>query len=184
LLAGSMIRSYSDAAKANRRAKKTYEENVAYDQARVNQELQTKTSLGPVREGAFLEWQKVDAILTKMYAANVIPSPFRNLYAVYYLFEYLSSSQETLQEAMLHCDLDEIKRKLDTIIQQNEQIILNQELQLSQIEEMRRQNDKIVRSAIATEKNTHTAAQYSQIAAANSEALVYMAAAQYIKQSF
>jgi|GEM_PF-5845037 len=163
---------------------KKYDEDVVNDEKRVQWELQEKERLASIRSQMYDEWQRIDALLKKTYDINIIPSQFRGLYAVYYLFEFLSTSQETLKEALLHCDLDEIKRKLDIIIQQQEQIILNQELQSAQLDGLRQQNDEMLKYAIETEKNTNMSAKYSQVAATNTEALFYMSVAQYIRQAF
>lgn len=157
---------------------------MADDSVRVQLELQEKERLIVIRPKVYAEYQQVDNQLKHSYSVNIIPSQFRNLYAVYYLYEFLSTSDNTLSEALLHYDLDEIKRKLDIVIQQQEQIILNQELQISQNESLRKQNDDLIKYAIATETNTRMAAQYTEVAAANTEALMYMSVAHYIRGSF
>lgn len=66
------------------------------------------------------------------YGINVVPRQYRNIYAVYYLYDFFSTSKETnLENVIQTFVLEEIKQKLDKIIQQNEQIILNQRVQIA-----------------------------------------------------
>ncbi|MCL2463496.1 MAG: hypothetical protein FWF28_00265 [Micrococcales bacterium] len=167
----------SENSRAFRLDRARYDKQVSDDWARVQRELAERAMLIDARPRMLLEWQAADALLKKAYGANIIPSQFRTLYAVYFLYEFLSTSREPLHEALLHYDLDEIKRKLDVVIEQQEQIIINQEIQISQNDQMKRQSDEILKHAIATERNTETAAQYTRVAAANSEALVWAAGA-------
>lgn len=66
------------------------------------------------------------------YGINVVPRQYRNIYAVYYLYDFFNTSRETnLENVIQTFVLEEIKQKLDKIIQQNEQIILNQRVQIA-----------------------------------------------------
>lgn len=78
------------------------------------------------------EIQKVDALLSEAYSLNILPAPYRNLHSVYYIYEYMSTSQATLEETLLHEHMENgfqrILSRLDTIITQNEKIIRLQRL--------------------------------------------------------
>ena len=56
------------------------------------------------------ELQPVDALLKRAYDADVIPPQYRNISAVYYLYDRLSSSRESLSEALAGTDPAEIRR--------------------------------------------------------------------------
>ncbi len=71
------------------------------------------------------ELDRVNAALDSAYAINIIPAPFRSTVAIYYLFDYLSTSRETMSSALLHANLEDIKRRLN-------QVILNQRKQMVQ----------------------------------------------------
>jgi hypothetical protein len=161
-----------------------YNYNLANDRQRVQREINERNRLIPIKDGIYSEWEKVGNILTDTYSANLVPSQFRNLYAVYYLYEFLSTSQETLKEALLHCDLDVIKQKLDVIISQQRELIIQQAITNAHLANIQKQNDEMLEHAIATEHNTAKAAQYAKVAAANTEAMVYVGVAQYISQNF
>lgn len=157
------------------KAIKSYLESVEADKKRVAAELVEKTRRQEERQSLYEKYQEADKILTKMYTVNLIPQQFRNIYAIYYLYDYLSTSQSNLESAMLHFNLEEIKAKLDKVIAQQQEIILQQSIQISQNDEMIAQNKKLIAHAIATEKNTRLAAQYHEIEAANLQSIAFSA---------
>lgn len=71
------------------------------------------------------ELDRVTTALQNAYAINIIPAPFRSTAAIYYLVDYLSTSRETMSSALLHANLEDIKRRLD-------QVIRNQRMQMVQ----------------------------------------------------
>lgn len=117
--------------------------------------------------------EKARSLLNSAYEINIIPQQFRNLYAIYYLYNYLSTSQSTLESAMLHFDLQEIKSKLDIVIYQQQQIILQQAWQLAQNAKLIEQNEKLIQCAISTCRNTRHAEQYARISAVNSDVIAF-----------
>lgn len=123
------------------------------------------TSILPLVEN---DLTKTSDLLNAAYAINIIPAKYRNIYAVYFLYEYISTSAVSLNEALYHCDLDEISKKLDTIIEQQQEIIMELARSNALNEQIVRQNEETLKHAIAVENNTALAAQYSQVAAINS----------------
>lgn len=108
-------------------------------------------------------------ILQTAYDANIIPMQFRNIQGVYYLYDYLSTSNQTLSEALMQCNLEAIKQKLDKMIQlQSEQIV--------QQAQANAKLGKIYEVSVDTMNNTAVAAKYAQIAAVNSEVTKKLAA--------
>lgn len=128
------------------------------------------------------EKDEANAILDKMYQLNIIPEQFRhNLYAIYYLHNFITTSELSLETALLHLDLDEIKAKLDTIIEQQREIIVNQAVEMAQNKALFEQNQQQLRKLSEIETNTYYAAQYSEIAADNAEACAWIGIANYFK---
>lgn len=129
------------------------------------------------------ELQSLEKILKKEYDVNIIPETFRNnLYAIYYLYNFVSTSQESLSTALLHYDLNEIKLKLDTIIKQQQQIIINQAYIASQNKELMEQNKIKLNRLAAIEENTECAAKYATIAANNAEVCAWISFANYLNK--
>ena len=126
------------------------------------------------------ELNKADELLQKAYDINIIPKQFRELYAVWFIHDFITTSHETLSSAFLHCDLDEIKQKLDEIIEQNNQIIVQQAIQIAQNAQLMEKNQQMLNRLANIEQNTERAAQYAEIAANNAEACAWISLANYI----
>lgn len=167
-----IISAYNKSIDNDSRQAKYYHD-LAEDDERVAKELKEKDRLLNQRPEYVKRLEEAKALLVKSYQINVIPKQFRNLYAVYYLYDYLSTSHSTLESAMMHCDLNEIKAKLDIVIAQQQIIILQQAQQMAQNDRMIEQNNEMIEHAIATEKNAKYAAQYAEIAAVNSEVTAF-----------
>ena len=127
------------------------------------------------------EIRKATELLQEAYSINIIPQQFRNIYAIWFIHNYICTSNETLTSAFLHCDMDSIKQKLDTIIDQQREIIMNQAILAAQNRQIMEQNQQSLSHLAAIEANTEMAAQYSQIAANNAEACAWIGVANYLR---
>ena len=146
-------------------------------------------------------------LLSEAYSVNIIPLPFRNIRGIYYLYDYLSTSNQTLSEALTQCNLEAIKEKLDDVISlQVESVIKQAEandlqreaniLQAKANEEQRKANValyeqnlnvlQVARSTAEATKgianNTAVAAKYAQICAVNSDLSLKMQKKQFAYQ--
>lgn len=126
------------------------------------------------------EFDNLNELIRNAYAADIVPMPFRNIYAAYFLTEYMETSNESFSSALLHCDLNEIKAKLDKIIQQQQEIIIRQAISAAQNRELLKQNAQKLERLAGMEQNARQAAQYAEIAAANAESCAFIAQANYI----
>lgn len=161
---GSIIFAVGEYIASNRQARNEKQnEEKRLETERVEKER--LISILPLVEN---DLTKTCNLLDTAYAINIIPAKYRNIYAAYFLYEYISTSTVTLSEALYHCDLDEISKKLDTIIEQQQEIIMELARSNALNEHIVRQNEETLRHAIATENNTALAAQYSKVAAINS----------------
>lgn len=138
--------------------------------------------------GITKELDVVNKLLRKEYDLNIIPSNFRNITAVYYLYDFIKTSNQSFTTALMHFDLHEIKSKLDIVIQQNQEIIIQQAYIISQNQRTIEQNQaclkrlsNLERTASNIENNTAQAATYSSIAANNSEVCAWIGIANYLK---
>lgn len=132
--------------------------------------------------GITAELNKASELLQQAYDVNIVPSQFRNLYAIYYLADFINTSNESLSNALLNYNLEKIKEKLDRIIEQQEEIIINQALMTVQNENIMKQNEQQLRHLASIEQNFDRAAQYAQIAANNAEACAWIGVANYISK--
>lgn len=132
------------------------------------------------RDEIIKELTKAKELLNDAYNINIIPKQFRNIYAVWFVYDYLSTSNESLSSAFLQFNLDAIKQKLDIIIEQQQEIILNQKIQIAQNSQIMEQNQQKLKVLANIEQNTERAAQYARIAANNAEACAWIGVANYI----
>lgn len=109
---------------------------------------------------------EINSKLQKAYSLNIIPLQFRNIQGIYYLYDYISTSNQSLSEALMQCNLEAIKQKLDSVIELQGKAIIQQAQANATIME---QNQRILETAQATMQNTAVAAKYAQICAVNSE---------------
>lgn len=133
------------------------------------------------RSGIENEIQEAKGLLQKAYDINIIPKQFRNIYAIWFIHDYIATSTESLSAALLQCNLDEIKQKLDTIIEQQREMIINQRILMAQNAQMIEQNQQTLSRLASIENNTERAAQYAEIASNNAEACAWIGLANYIK---
>lgn len=125
--------------------------------------------------------------LQKIYSANVIPRQYRNIYAAVYLYDWFSTSQaDDLDMALNMFVLEEIKEKLDRIIENQMDIILNQRMMLTNQQrslEQQQRHSNMMRAklnqiaASNEERNT-----YLSMIESNTAATAYFAAADYIRK--
>ncbi len=128
------------------------------------------------------ELKKTEALLKEAYNVNIIPLVFREkIHAIYYLHSFITTSNESLTTAFLQFNLEEIKSKLDKVIEQQQDIIIQQAVMISQNETLIRQNQNQLERLSRIETNTGNAAQYAAIAANNAEACAWIGMANYIK---
>lgn len=128
-------------------------------------------------------------VLDKMYAVNIIPRRYRDKYAIAYLYDWFSTGgSDDLDMALNTYVLEEIKERLDIIIDKLSQSLLNQRIMIAQqyqTMEMQQQYhqemmDKL--SQIQTTEEEHS--RYLGMIEANTTALTYFAAADYLRKSF
>lgn len=158
-----------------------YSRETQEEATRIKNEQKEKDRLLPIRQAIYDEYLAANQLLANAYSVDIIPSQFRNIYAVYYIYDFISTSNESFSNALMHCDLDVIKCKLDAIIANQETIILNQAIIMAQNDELMEQNKQHMKHLASIEQNQVIAIKYTQIAANNAEACAWIAAANYIR---
>lgn len=132
------------------------------------------------------EKDKLQELLTKVYGANVIPSHYRNIYAAVYLYDWFSTSaSDDLDHALSMFVLEEIKAKLDTIIEQQSEMIMNQRIiqanQMKSMELQQKHNHMMRQKLDQLQITAEEQYRYVQMIEANTAATAYFAAANYLK---
>lgn len=168
------IKEHADGVKA-------YETNIANEKARMISEEKQKQKLISLIPKIDADIERTANLLNDAYSINIIPAKYRNIYGAYFLFEYISTSSVSLSEALYHCDLDEISRKLDVIIDQQREMIMELARSNALNEQIVRQNEETLKHAIAAEKNTAMAAQYAEIASINTRTVAQVQSYYFFK---
>lgn len=130
---------------------------------------------------------EIEQLRQRMYASNIIPSKYRTLPAVCYLYDYFSTSRETdLDRVIQTMLLDDINSKLSDIIRRLDEVILNQKIQMAQMDDLhneyRGNNERTMKAIAQAEQDRRLQADYLAMIAANTEANAYFSAATYLSR--
>lgn len=162
------------------RIEKLYQKAISEDEIRVREEIARAEKIRGEIKNLKNERIGLNETLQNSYSLNIIPTQFRNIWAVYYLYDLLSSSNVSLRDALFHCDLGEIKVKMNVIIEQNRELLINQAIQMAQNDRIIEQNKKKLERLTEIEKNSALSAQYAKVAAANTEITAKIAGVSYL----
>ncbi len=167
--------------------------NVVPGIVKEKRKIQQKNMSGnlPTEQHLKEELEKVKTLLQEAYALNILASAYRNVASVYYIYEYMSTSQASLEETLIHEHMENgikrIESKLDMIIEQNEELIFsmrqveaNTERTVEQTKEMLSVLQKNLESQQRTEQSTLEATQYAAISANYSKTTAFFAMADYL----
>lgn len=173
-----------------RSAKKSYEKNMLIFESNQQKIPQYKQYLAA--EQKRLDVQKgqltqARSTLQRLYSVNIIPNRYRNIHVAYYLYDYFSSTRETdLDKIVQTMLLDEIIQRLDRIIAQQEEIILNQRIQIARQDQ---QNQMIaenhrqeMRRLARMEHNQERQADYLQMIDRNQEVTNFFLAVDFFSK--
>ncbi len=114
-------------------------------------------------------------LLKQAYDANIIPLQFRTIEGVYYLYDYLSTSNQSLAEALMQANLEAIKQKIDQMIRMQSKMLIEQQQTNARLADIQQTNQNILKTAALT-------ARYAQVAAVNSELAVKLSSKQLAYQ--
>lgn len=129
-----------------------------------------------------LDIEKTQKLLEKAYSVNIIPAQFRNIEGIYYLYDYISTSNQTLSEALMQCNLEAIKTRLEQMIQLQAQSVVYQAQQSAKLDEITQQNQELIKHAATQTNNTAMAARYAEIAAVNTSVTLELTSKQLAYQ--
>lgn len=126
-------------------------------------------------------------LILECYDVNIIPSKYRNIYAINFIYEYMTTSKGTLRDALLACDLDKIQAQLEKIIQLQCSLIsklakieANSEKQIQQQKQMINHLENIEANTYNTAIAAELSARYSRIITHNTDVMAYCSAMTYI----
>lgn len=111
----------------NSRKRDEAQKNNAREEKRIadNQELINQVKSNWKKKETYIqsEYRKVYELKKNYYDQNILAKPYRNLPALIYIYDYMSTSSASLSETLLHEHIDygikKIVERLDYIIKQN-----------------------------------------------------------------
>lgn len=129
-----------------------------YAQQKIVKQVRDKNALAKKRdlpivmrklEDCKAAYDETSRVLENVYGTNIIPGQYRNIHAMMYLYEWFSkSAEDDLGMALNTFVLEQIKEKIEQVIRNQGDIILNQQMQLSlqmqSNDEQRRHNELMV----------------------------------------
>lgn len=132
------------------------------------------------------EIKKIDTLLEKQYSINVIPGWYRDLYPAVYLYDWFSNSRaDDLDVALNTLVLEQIKDRLDTIIRNQGEMIINQRIMIANqkksMEQAERHYAMLMAKLDRIEASNEDRNMYLNMIEANTAANAYFAAANYLK---
>lgn len=168
----------------------SYEENVKRYESMVRHQNELRRQLPQwtqYEHGLAARLRQEEKLREHIYSVNVIPARYRNIYAAYYLYDYFRTSGETdLDRIIQTLLLDEIKQRLDQIIVQNEEIMLNQRIQIALQEQQDREATENHRQEMkrlaSMERNQELQMDYQRMIEQNQEVTNFFLAADYLRQ--
>ncbi|MGN1478672.1 MAG: zinc-ribbon domain-containing protein [Acutalibacteraceae bacterium] len=160
--------------KENKRLKEK-EDNRLYDEN--TQKINLSNKLNDLKQ----EEKKLDGLLGEAYSANIIPMPLRNVYGVSYLYDFMSTSNEPMQAAILSYNMEEVKGRLNNIISGQSEIIMQQYIQNDHLIALQKQNRHLMAQLDSIDQSSQENAYYSKITAANTSAIAYFQTVDWLK---
>ena len=146
------------------------------------------TNLEKAKNDLQTENKEALKLLEECYDINIIPSKYRNIYAITFIYDYLTTSQGTLRDALFACDLDKIQIQLDKVIKNQQNMICklakieaNSEKQLQNQQTMISHLENIEKNTYDTARAGEQCAQYGKIIAHNTKVMAYCSAMTYIE---
>ena len=132
------------------------------------------------------ERRRIAKLLEECYSAGVIPTQYRDVYAAVYLYDYFSNSRaDDLDQVLNTYVLEQIKAKLDVIINNQRLSILHQRMIISNqrqaIEEQRAHYSFMRNKAKQIAASMEEQNQYLAMVEANTAATAFFSAASYLK---
>ncbi len=162
------------------------EEHNAQEQIRVesNKTIDQQLQNTWLNRETFLkqESKNVDKLLDDGYCLNILPNQYRNLASLYYLYDYMSTSQESFKDVLTYTSngMQAIIEKIGSIISQNQSIIINRRIMEANDLEKIKNNQEMLNNLIDASVNSDTVSQYETILKNYNAANAYFANSSYL----
>ena len=151
-------------------SKKEYNKKVKDDYERVRKEKQDIDMIKSENNEVSAKLKEVNTLLRDSYSINIIPQQFRTVQGICYLYDYMSTSQQSLNSAFLNYNVNQINVGINKMIEQQSEMILQQSVTNARLEIMEGHGKKMIDQLASIEQNSEIAARYSAITASHAKA--------------
>lgn len=180
VMAGAVVGSVT--AYKTYRGQKIYNEQLEKQEQRIAVETQQRQAIINQNRPLIEKHKEAIAILADSYAINMIPIQFRTPEGVAYLYDFMSTSQESLQSAMLNYNSETMKRQLDSMMQMQSEMIRQQHITNQNLEVTKQQNEEMIQRLKTIEGNSAQAAKYSSMTAINTRTIAFIQSVDFLRR--
>ena len=162
---------------------KRYKENIENDKQRVENEIRIRNTLANENYTAQNKLKEVNDLLSETYSLNIIPQQYRNIQGVCYLYDYLSTSQQSLESAFLNYNVNQINIRMDQVIAQQSEMILQQYITNSRLKAVEAHNIRMINQLENIQANSAEAARQAAITATHAKAITFFEGYNFFKNN-
>ena len=134
--------------------------------------------------------REISSLLKSLYSMNILPSQYRTLPAICYIYDYMSTSQATFEDTLMHEHMENgiqrLESKMDQMLDRLEDILYETRMLRGDVQGLARQNEQIIRqnqqmlsNLQSIQTNTKDAAMYAELGANYGEVNAFFSAANY-----
>ena len=135
------------------------------------------------------EYKKVCNLLAQFYSMNILASQYRNCASVVYIYDYMATSQASLEDTLIHEHMEDgiqrLEVKLDQVLDRLDDVVYETRCLRSDnkagIQRTIEQNNQMLKQLQEVSRNSQEAAQYAELASNYSKANAYFSLANYFK---
>ena len=136
------------------------------------------------------ELKKAEQLLDEYYAMNVLPNPYRSIVPVCYIYDYMSSSQATLEDTLMHEHMENgfqrLEAKLDQVVSAVCRLITETRCMRAEnrafAQAQARRDQQMLSSLQRVEASALEAAHYAELIDCNARATAYFELANYLRE--
>ena len=160
---------------------KQYKQAVSQDEDRVNKEMIEKNALVAENQKNKAGLKEVNELLNNTYSINIIPQQYRNVGGICYLYDYLSTSQQSLESAFLNYNVEKVNMNINRVIENQSEMILQQYITNMKLKNIEGHNRQMIEQLRNIEQNSAMAAKYASITSANTSTMAFIETYNFLK---
>lgn len=158
-----------------------YKKMKEHDKERVENELKRRNWLISNNNQHIEDLNRLNEVLNENYSVNIIPQQFRNIAGICYLYNYLSTSQESFQSALINFNMNKISSNIQKMTELQNDMLIQQYVTNAKLTDVKHQNKAMLKKLENIEQNTELAAKYSAMNEANTRTIAFFEGVEFFK---